>query len=114
MTLSTVDSAKAPTGFTGEELAYIRSQPLARVATASDDGQPDAVPVRFQFDGTHFWIGGFDPTNTRRTRNIQAGNDRIALVIDDLAPGGSGGRDSSASTGPLNWSSSPGVRARWS
>lgn len=74
--------------FTPEEIAYIDSQPLARVATAGPDGQPDVVPVGFRFDGTHFWIGGFNPTRTRRTRNVQAGNDKVALVIDDLAPGG--------------------------
>lgn len=74
--------------FTPYELAYIESQRLARVATASSDGQPDVVPVTFQFDGTHFWIGGYNPTSTRRTRNIQAGNEKVALVIDDLAPGG--------------------------
>jgi pyridoxamine 5'-phosphate oxidase family protein len=26
-----------------------------------------------------------DPANTRRARNIAAGNDKVALVIDDLA-----------------------------
>ena len=71
--------------FTAEEVAYIRSQRLARVATVSSDGQPDVVPVGFEFDGTHFYIGGFDPANTRRTRNIKAGNAKVALVIDDLA-----------------------------
>ena len=71
--------------FTDEEIAYIRSQPLARVATVSSDGQPDVVPVTFEFDGSHFFIGGFDPERTRRTRNIDEGNDKVALVIDDLA-----------------------------
>ena len=71
--------------FTEEEAAYIRSQPLARVATVSADGQPDVVPVGFEFDGTHFYIGGFDPAKTRRTRNIREGNDKVALIIDDLA-----------------------------
>ena len=70
--------------FTAEEVAYIQSQPLVRVATGAADGQPDVVPVGFEFDGTHFYIGGFDPNNTRRTRNVQAGNDKVALVIDDL------------------------------
>lgn len=73
--------------FTDDEIAYIRSQPLARVATVAPDGQPDVVPVGFQFDGRHFWIGGLNPTRTRRTRNLQAGNDKVALSIDDLAPG---------------------------
>jgi pyridoxamine 5'-phosphate oxidase family protein len=71
--------------FTAEEVAYIRSQRLARVATVAADGQPDVVPVGFEFDGTHFYIGGFDPASTRRTRNIRAGNAKVALVIDDLA-----------------------------
>ena len=71
--------------FTEDEIAYIRSQPLVRVSTAAPDGQPDVVPVAFEFDGFHFYIGGWDPTNTRRTKNVAAGNDKVALVIDDLA-----------------------------
>lgn len=71
--------------FTEDEIAYIRSQPLARVATVSGDGQPDVVPVTFEFDGVHFYIGGYAPERARRTRNIDQGNDKVALVIDDLA-----------------------------
>ena len=71
--------------FTNEEIAYIRSQPLLRVATVSADGQPDVVPVTFEFDGFHFYIGGYNPEGTRRTRNIDEGNDKGAHVIDDLA-----------------------------
>jgi len=71
--------------FTDEEIAYMRSQPLARVATVSSDGQADLVPVGFEFDGTHIWIGGFDPGNTRRSKNIRSGNTKVAIVIDDLA-----------------------------
>ena len=71
--------------FTDEEITYIRSQPLARVATVSSDGQPDVVPVVFEFDGFHFFIGGFAPERTRRSRNIDEGNAQVALVIDDLA-----------------------------
>lgn len=71
--------------FSEDEVNYIRSQRLARVATVSGDGQPDLVPVGFEFDGSHFYIGGFNPASTRRTRNIQAGNTKVALVIDDLA-----------------------------
>ena len=68
--------------FTAEEVAYIQSQGLVRVATAGADGQPDVVPVGIEFDGTHFYIGGFDTTNTRRTRNVQTGNDKVAFVIE--------------------------------
>jgi hypothetical protein len=33
--------------FTDDEIAYLRSQPIARVATLSADGQPDVVPLAF-------------------------------------------------------------------
>ncbi|MEV2231064.1 PPOX class F420-dependent oxidoreductase [Streptomyces phaeochromogenes] len=73
--------------FTDEEIAYMRSQPLARVATLSADGrQPDVVPLAFEYDGTHFWVGGSGPSvsGTRKFRNIRAGQHEVALVIDDL------------------------------
>jgi pyridoxamine 5'-phosphate oxidase family protein len=79
------DNPERAMSFSEEELAYIRSQRLARVATVAADGQPDLVPVGFEFDGTHFYIGGFDPGRTRRSRNVRAGNEKVALVIDDLA-----------------------------
>jgi pyridoxamine 5'-phosphate oxidase family protein len=62
--------------FTGEEVAYLRSQRLARIATVSADGQPDVVPVGYEFDGTHFYVGGLDPAKTRKFRNVQAGTPR--------------------------------------
>ena len=70
--------------FSSEEIAYINSQHLARVATVSPDGQPDVTAVVFEFDGAHFFIGGFNPTNTRRSRNVRHGNGKVALIIDDL------------------------------
>jgi pyridoxamine 5'-phosphate oxidase family protein len=71
--------------FTEEEIGYLRSQRLARLATVSADGQPDVVPVGFEFDGTHVYVGGIDPVKTRKFRNVRAGNAKVALVIDDLA-----------------------------
>jgi pyridoxamine 5'-phosphate oxidase family protein len=75
-----------PVAFTAEEIDYLRSQPLARVATLSDGGQPDVVPLSFEFDGTYFWVGGTGSSvaGTRKFRNLRAGNDKVALVVDDL------------------------------
>ncbi|HEX8006207.1 MAG TPA: PPOX class F420-dependent oxidoreductase [Trebonia sp.] len=70
--------------FTDEEIAYLRSQRLARLATVAPDGQPDVAPVGYEFDGNLFYVGGRDPAKTRKFRNIQAGNAKVALVIDDL------------------------------
>jgi pyridoxamine 5'-phosphate oxidase family protein len=70
--------------FNEEEVTYLRSQRLARLATVSPDGQPDVVPVGYEFDGTHLYIGGLDPVKTGKFRNVQAGNSKVAVVIDDL------------------------------
>ncbi len=71
--------------FTGEEVTYLRSQRLARLATVSEDGQPDVVPVGFDFDGTYLYVSGNgDTLKTRKFRNVQAGHAKVALVVDDL------------------------------
>jgi pyridoxamine 5'-phosphate oxidase family protein len=70
--------------FTEEEIAYLRTQRLARIATVSADGQPDVMPVGYQFDGKYFYVGGMNPVNTRKFRNVGTGNTKVALVIDDL------------------------------
>ena len=71
--------------FTKKEIAYLKSQILTRLATVSETGQPDAVAVGFEFDGQHFYIGGYDLPTTRKYKNIAAGHTQVALVIDDLA-----------------------------
>ena len=58
--------------FTQEEIDYLRTQRLARIATVSADGQPDAMPVGYQFDGTYFYVGGMNPVKTRKFRNVRA------------------------------------------
>ena len=72
--------------FTAEEIAYLRSQPLTRLATVGPDGQPDVVPLAFEFDDHGFWVGGVGDgvVRTRKFRNVAAGNDRVCLVFDDL------------------------------
>lgn len=73
--------------FNEEELKYIKSQFLARVATATPDGKPNVAPVGFEFDGKYFYIGSITQEILRsmpRYVNVKKGNKRIALVIDDL------------------------------
>jgi pyridoxamine 5'-phosphate oxidase family protein len=70
--------------FTDNEIAFLKSQYLARLATVSVTGQPDVVPVGFEFDGKVFYIGGHNPTNTRKYKNVRNGNTKVALVVDDL------------------------------
>ena len=70
--------------FSESEVAYIRSQRLARLATASPRTlQPDVAAVVYQFDGTCFYIGGLEQETTLKFKNSKA-NPKAALVIDDL------------------------------
>ena len=69
--------------FTDEELAYLRSQRLGRLATVSPDGQPDVVPVGFQVEGPYIYVPGYDITRTRKYRNVREGNPKVALTVDD-------------------------------
>jgi pyridoxamine 5'-phosphate oxidase family protein len=72
--------------FTDEEVTFLREQQLTRLATVGPDGQPDVVPLAFELDGDAFWVGGVGDAvaRTRKFRNVAAGNDRVALVFDDL------------------------------
>ncbi len=72
--------------FTEQEIAYLRRQPLARFATLSATGQPDVVPVAFEFDGSVFWVGGSGESvlTTRKVRNVRDGSPKVALVVDDM------------------------------
>jgi pyridoxamine 5'-phosphate oxidase family protein len=72
--------------FSPEEITYLHSQPLARLATRSPEGHPDVVPVAVEFDGTYFWVGGSGSSvlKTRKFRNVLAGNPEVAFVVDDM------------------------------
>ena len=69
--------------FSEKEVEYLKSQRLARIGTASKDGVPDVAPVGFDFDGTHFFVGGMHLTKTHKYKNVLQ-NAQVSLVIDDL------------------------------
>jgi len=74
--------------FSEAETNYLKTQRLARIATASQKGTPEVSPVGFEFDGKYFWVGSHSQdifTRSRRYRNITGGNRKVSLVIDDLA-----------------------------
>lgn len=74
--------------FSEAETNYLKTQRLARIATASPRGTPEVSPVAFEFDGKYFWIGSHSQDiflRTRRYKNITGGNGRVSIVVDDLA-----------------------------
>jgi pyridoxamine 5'-phosphate oxidase family protein len=72
--------------FAADELEFLRSHGIARLATLGEDDQPDVVPVAVEFDGTYFWVGGSGESvlRTRKVGNVLAGRRKVALVVDDL------------------------------
>ena len=69
--------------FTDGELEFLRSQRLARLATASAAGQPDVSAVGFAVSDDSIVSGGIDLTKTIRYRHLRE-NPQAAIVIDDL------------------------------
>ena len=65
--------------FSDKEIAYLKSQRLARIATASMEAQPGIAQVGFDFDGTYFYIGGRDLPKTFKYKNIQ-NNPKVSLT----------------------------------
>ena len=70
--------------FSEQELAFLRAQPLAGIATVDNDEQPTVDAVGFEFDGTRFYIGAHQLETTRKYKNIAAGHRKVSLIIDDL------------------------------
>jgi pyridoxamine 5'-phosphate oxidase family protein len=69
--------------FTDAEVAFLTSQRLARIATASASGQPDVSAVGFSLEGDQIVSGGYDITKTVRYGHLTA-NPRAVIVIDEL------------------------------
>jgi pyridoxamine 5'-phosphate oxidase family protein len=70
---------------TEAERAYLKSQPLARLATVDANGAPQNNPVGVFIDEEtgDILIGGHAMGASRKFRNVQA-NGQVAVVIDDL------------------------------
>ena len=73
--------------FSAPEVEYLKTQRLARIATVSPTGQPDVVPVAFEFDGKFFYVGSHSQDifhRTRKYKNVRDGNRMVALTVDDM------------------------------
>lgn len=73
--------------FTEDELQYLQSSLLGRLATVGRDGTPHATPVGFSYNAEldTIDIGGHDLANTKKFRDV-ARSGRAALVVDDVQP----------------------------
>jgi pyridoxamine 5'-phosphate oxidase family protein len=71
--------------FTDEEIDYLNTQLLGRLATVGPDGQPHAVAVSFRYNAQldTIDIGGHDFARRKKYRDVQR-NPRVALIVDDM------------------------------
>jgi len=75
--------------FSQKDSDYLKSQRLARIATAvpssEENGtiQPDVVPVGFDFDGEYIYVGGMNLARSTKYKNVHK-NNKVAIIVDDL------------------------------
>jgi PPOX class probable F420-dependent enzyme len=69
--------------FTAKEEAFLKSNEICRLATASKDGRPQVTPVMYALDGTGFVIAV--DYGTKKLKNVRE-NLNVALVVDRLRP----------------------------
>ena len=77
------------TTFTAAEIEFLRSQPLARLATVGADGRPQVKPVGFLLDtdADELVIGGYAGSGMATSKKFRdvAANGFVAMVVDDVA-----------------------------
>lgn len=71
--------------FTDQEIAYLSSQRLGRLATVNVTGEPHVVPVVFRYnpDLDTIDIGGYGMGTSKKFRDV-ARDGRVAFVVDDV------------------------------
>ena len=73
--------------FTEKERAFVSSQRLARLATVSPAGQPDADVVGFEFDGDDILIGSYrNLAGSRKYKNVAGGANGFRSSSTALPP----------------------------
>jgi len=73
--------------FSTEEIDYMASQRLGRIATVGRDGQPHVVPTSFRYNAEQdaIDVGGLRMSQTKKFRDVGR-TGRASIVIDDVQP----------------------------
>lgn len=70
-----------------EQVKFLKSQDVGRLATASKDAMPHVVPIIYALDGDAFVIA--IDYKTKKLANLRA-NPKAALVVDQFGKGNKG------------------------
>jgi len=73
--------------FSTEEIDYMASQRLGRIATVGRDGQPHVVPTSFRYNAEQdaIDVGGLRMSQTKKFRDVER-TGRASIVIADVQP----------------------------
>ncbi len=69
-------------GFTEKELRYLMERSLGRLAFVCSDMQAHIMPVLFEFDGSYFYLSGWNLKYSERFQD--ASNQKVTLLVDDV------------------------------
>src|SRR5262245_48668632 len=71
--------------FTEQELDYLKSQRLGRLATINPKGEPQNAPVAYRYNPEldTIDVGGRFMSQSKKFRNVLT-NNRVAFVVDDV------------------------------
>jgi len=70
-------------GFTERELRYLMDRSLGRLAFVCSDHRAHIMPVLFEFDGSNFYLSGWNLKYSERFNDLPE-NNSVTLLIDDI------------------------------
>ena len=71
------------TGFSEKELRYLMERSLGRLAFVCSDSQAHVMPVLFEFDGSYFYLSGWNLKYSERFNDLPM-NKSVTLLVDDI------------------------------
>ncbi len=70
-------------GFSEKELRYLMERSLGRLAFVCSDMQAHIMPVLFEFDGSDFYLSGWNLKYSERFQDVPS-NQKVTLLVDDV------------------------------
>lgn len=70
-------------GFTEKELRYLMERSLGRLAFVCRDNQAHIMPVIFEFDGSCFYLSGWNLKYSERFNDLPM-DKSVTLLVDDI------------------------------
>ncbi len=74
---------KTTADFSEKELRYLAERSLARLAFVCSDMQAHIMPVLFEFDGSYFYLSGWNLKYSQRFNEVPE-TSKVTLLVDDI------------------------------